>query len=550
MYKLPWGFYKDSWLIDKMPDVFEIRVEEHPSGIILNPKRLTVYFGTNPMYLWGTGKMYHETLYSQLGFMIIPTFLNRPGLEFVSSISYSLASERDWLGNPIGPRVIGRVNIDEMTKTYLKQVYNIGELKDKVLVKKNDMSSELVDATGDQLNKQYTVGYTPIYKNISDFKSKNDVVTMVPMTMKNGEILDIVSNTSLDYSSPFDKIYEQKGIYENVISLKTLKIDITNELDKMFENEKGFHICFKTLPGFREGVVIDYDSTQNYNDKNYGFRITVYRNQIVVIINSGDELKSLIIPVTLNFLIANSIMLNVEYDSRVELNINKETYRYKYPFKKPVFRKGSKGFLSGMSKSKQNVETGDLAEVGLFGFFIDTLFKEKYLAMEPILPYPGIPAVEDSLTPVIADKTYSMPVKIMLPSGTDSKKSTKHAVSNPYSNIYIGNLNSDIKKINAVSKLHYYYDVGPSYRNIYIPENWNIYKVIGRPDSEFDDKTDFMFMPKKITSDIHIPLKIDIHFKLPSWWTKDMKLFISLKMIPIGKSLWYNYSKYRTGEWK
>lgn len=542
MYKLPWGFYSDSWLIDKMPDVFEIRVEEHPNGTILNPHKLTLYFGTNPMYLWGTGKMYHEVIYSQLGFMVLPIFLNRPGLEFVKHISYSLEAERDWLNNPIAPRTIGRVDIDKMTKTYLKQVYNIGELKDKELVKINDLSSKLVEATGNQLDKQYTVGYTPIYKNTSKFKSENRVISMIPMTMKNKEIIDVISNNALEYTSPFDKIYEQKGIYENVISLKTLKIDVTDELNKMFEDESGFYICLKTLPGFREGVVFDYDSTQNDNAKNYGFRLSIYRNSIVIILNSGDKFTYLDVPITLNFIVANSFVLKVEYNQGVELNINREIHRYKFPFKQPVFRDGSKGYLSGRSKSKQNVETGDLAEVGLFGFYISPSFKEKYLDMEPILPYPGIPVVKDSIVPVIENKTYSMPVNILLPSGTNSKKTTIANKQTTYKDIYLGNDNSDIKKITTTKISRNTYD------SIYIPKDWNIYKVVGAPDPNFDNKTNSMFMFKKITSDIHIPLKVDISFKLPKWWTKDMKLFMSLKMIPIGKTLWYNYSKYRTGE--
>jgi len=71
---LDWNFYFDSWLIDKIPDGFEIRIEEHPSGVSINPPELTCYFGANPIYLYGLGKLYHEVLMSPDGITVYPSF--------------------------------------------------------------------------------------------------------------------------------------------------------------------------------------------------------------------------------------------------------------------------------------------------------------------------------------------------------------------------------------------------------------------------------------------------------------------------------------------
>ena len=543
MLRLSWGFYKDSWLIDPMPETFEIRVEEHPDGIRLNPSKLTLYFGANPMYLWGTGKLYHEVIFAQYGFIVVPLFLGRPGFELVSSISYSLEKERDWLDNPIGERVVGRADIDKMVKTYLNQIYGIEPLTTKTLVKPNDLSSKLVKADDSQLDKQYTVGYTPIYANTSDLTLNNDAVALIPLTLKNKSIYEVINNKELDYESPFDKIYITNGLYESVVSLKTVRVDITEQLDEMFKDEKGFNICFKLLPNFREGTLIDYGSTQNENDKNYGFRLDVNRNSITLILNNGDKFEYLTVPVTLSFITANAFFIKVEYGGTVEIRINDQVFKYRRQFKKPVFQDGIKGFLSGLSVSKQTVETGDLAEVGLFGYYVDPKFRDKYLAMEPILPYPGIPKVQDTLTPVFEDLTYSVPVKILLPQGTGSKKSTKPHKS--YGDMYLANDNSQVQK-NEIDS----FNRSSNYVETFIPVGWNVFRTLGRPDPNFDNKTDFIFMLKKLTSDIHIPLKIDIHFRLPEWWTKDMQLHMKLKMVPIGKSMWYPYEKYRTGEWK
>ncbi|MCF6204323.1 MAG: LysR family transcriptional regulator, partial [Methylococcaceae bacterium] len=77
--ELKWGFYFDSWLIDKVPPGFEVKVIEDADGLRCVPESLTCYFGANPIYLNGLGKLWHEVLFSASGIAIYPMFLERPG---------------------------------------------------------------------------------------------------------------------------------------------------------------------------------------------------------------------------------------------------------------------------------------------------------------------------------------------------------------------------------------------------------------------------------------------------------------------------------------
>jgi len=83
----------------------------------------------------------------------------------------------------------------------------------------------------------------------------------------------------------------------------------------------------------------------------------------------------------------------------------------------------------------------------------------------------------------------------------------------------------------------------------YIPKGFKLYGALGNSDPGLDDSTDNCFMLTKISSDSHIPIRVDMSFKIPEWWTKDMDLEMELRIIPVDKTLWYHYKRFRTGEW-
>ncbi len=126
---LDWDFYFDDWLIDKVPDGFEIRVESHPNGEIINPPELDIYFGANPRYLYGTGKLLHEVIMSPSGIAVFPSFLDRPGFEFVESISFSLGfnESKDFHGNDVQEKHVGLVDVTEYMKNVTQVLHGVAD---------------------------------------------------------------------------------------------------------------------------------------------------------------------------------------------------------------------------------------------------------------------------------------------------------------------------------------------------------------------------------------------------------------------------------------
>jgi len=118
---LDWNFFFDDWLIDKVPDSYEITIEEHPNGLKINPPELTCYFGANPIYMYGEGKLLQEVIMSPAGFIVFPEFLQRPGFEFVEegSFSVSFPEKYDFYGNSVIDKHVGMVN----AKKYLESIF-------------------------------------------------------------------------------------------------------------------------------------------------------------------------------------------------------------------------------------------------------------------------------------------------------------------------------------------------------------------------------------------------------------------------------------------
>ena len=52
----------------------------------------------------------------------------------------------------------------------------------------------------------------------------------------------------------------------------------------------------------------------------------------------------------------------------------------------------------------------------------------------------------------------------------------------------------------------------------------------------------------KVTSDVHIPLRIHMKFRLPEFYDRNTTYNMSLMFKSLDKFLWYEYTKFKTGE--
>jgi len=532
--ELNWGFFKDSWLIDPAPANIPITFEEHPTGFVINPQTVTLYFGANPTYVWGEGKLYHETIFANLGFVIMPFFYDRPGYEFIKKFSVTINEDTDWLGNPSTIYKVGRVNLKDMIKSHIKKFYGVGDLADKITFKRGDPSTDLVKADDDAIKALYTPTLTPIYLSTDDLVSKTNVVWFSTMHDRGDSIYEAVSRSYWNVETPFDKIYFQQGIYENVLVLKNARLDVTNQMSAACDDSDGFTVCFKLPAGFTEGTLIDY----GYTDSS-GFRIDVLPAGIDVYVN-GTKYHA---AYNLSFKQANAVWIYVRYGDGVYVHINKESiYLRDLNLLNINKTDNAPAYISGLSLTNRYVDTGNVEELGIFKGEVDTDTMLSYLSFDPMVPNNRtITTTDDDIPVIVNDLTFSVPAAIMIPNTYVS--STQNSKTIPFEKIYIGDTNSNIEegKYESESDLDGV--------KIYIPENFNFYDALGHPDTGLDDVTTNCFMIKKLSSDTHIPLKIYMEFQIPDWWTKDMILNMQLKLIPVDRMIWYHYKKFKTGDW-
>ena len=529
--RLHWGFYNDSWLIDPIPETMPIRFEEHPNGWKINPSSIRFFFGANPEYVWGEGKLYHEVLFSDLGFIVMPFFYGRPGFEFVDSFKLSISENTDWLGKPSTIYKVGRADVTQMVKKQIEKFYDVAEDK---YFKAGDLSSELVEADDATVKTQYQTQYEHIFDTPSDMINNLGCIwysTFHPDSNMN--IIDLISNHTINVETPLDKVYFTQGIYENTLLLKDVRIDITEPMSSIFNDKQcnEFFITFKAPANFRPGTLIDYGS-----DIKSGFRIDVLKEGVDVYVN-GNKYH---FAENLSFISPNSFMVYFKTMNTLTVRINDKTIAVDINEDMPTVLESDKAYLSSYSKSHKYVKTGDVEELGFFKHAPIESYIKSYMSFDTFLPF-SQPNSADTM-PLLLDKfTYSAPASVFIPNSFQSKNSTNKVI--PFEKIYIkdNNSNVNIADYEAKPKLDGSY--------LHMPKDNNVYGAIGHPDPDFDDHTEFCDMIKKISTDSHIPIQVDMKFKIPKWWTKDMHLNMDLRLVPINKMAWYAYKRYKTGEW-
>jgi len=540
--ELNWGLFYDSWLIDKIPPTIPLTFEEHPNGWKINPEKLTLYFGANPTYIYGTGKLYHETLFAQNGFYLFPLFEGVPNLEFIKSFKITLSEDKDWLGNPSGIYKIGRVKINDMVKELIKKFYGVKPIEEQDYFKTTTPSSDFVPPDSNELTKYYTPVYTPIFNSASAFLDKYDVKWFSTMHQRGDSIYEIKSGSYWDVETPFNSLYFSPGIYEKVLELKNSRIDITDSIANLFTSGEPFTLFFKTVPGFREGVVFDYGSTLT-NETDYGFRIEVLNSGIRMIANSG-KVNEFFAQYDFSFKTANSICVEFRPGENIIIRINNDTSKvFSIDFKEILIKDNVRAYISSYSISKQYVDAGNIEEFGIIRGLFDADDLTKLLSFEPLIPnkLTDSQAPDETVKPILLNQfTYSIPQSVLIPKQFESSKSLK--TIDFAKKIYIANSNTQVRDV-SIQEIK-----NIQFNKINIEPGYNFYNSVGLENAAIDSTKEYCYMIKKVTSDSHIPIKIDIEFRIPKWWTKDMNLKLFLMFAPIGPMITYSYKKFRTGE--
>jgi len=563
---LHWGFFYDSWLIDRVPSVLPLTIEETNNGWRINPAELTMYFGANPYYLYGEGKMYHEVLFCETGMFPMPFIYGRPGLEFISEMSVSLDSSRDWLGRYVGEKMVGRVEVADFIKKYTEKFYGISEANPARIA---GVSSELVDFDNASAKLAFAPSFETAFDTVDELRNSfNPVMYLTMYLVENLYTKEMMSGDKVKVITPFTTIYTKEGILKPTINLKNCKLDITKYAKKAFsEDAEEITIFFKTNKYFLGGLVFDYSGTLLEGASNYGFRLYLDRLGLKIVSNQGNkEPDTFQLPIDIDFRTPRAFVINIKYGKYIKVFISgDDVYKFNYKVFKPKFKDidNDTCILSGFSKSKEYVQTGNFEEFGFATKMMSDDVLNSFLSFNQLLNIAELPEVPESPTPVVDNLMYSLDKSILIPRGVDVKEGIEGYEVDSITptidiakKVYLSNGNKGIREAYLSAPFTHTASLPGredkskySLSELVIRPGEYVFGAYGYPDKAFDDTTEFFKIVKKITSDTHIPMKIKFKFKVPKWVTRQTAGMMQLKLTSVEDIIWYHYKKFKTGEW-
>lgn len=542
---LDWDFFFDNWLIDKIPDGFEVKIEEHPSGISINPPELYCYFGANPIYMYGLGKLYHEVLMSPTGITIYPEFLDRPGFEFVEEITFKadFEEELDFFGNSVKAKHVGYVNATDYMNNILKTIYGVAEGE---YVGQKTPSSKLRKVTGSDLDL--------ITKSFENYQVFNDAQDM----RDNGCTFYMHGYGEDDRGGPYDLItgnymnavapgalINTPGTFSDVLFLRYTYIEIT-EYAVSAISSSNFQILFSTTEEFRAGTVFDFGSTNKSTPPNYGFKLIIEPSGVTIVMNDGNY-NSFSIPYLIDFRFPHRFSL-IRTDDSVFMFIDGKIMGEidTSSIGNIIFDSNRPNLISGEAgDTTSNSPAGDLEEVAFFSMVVDSEKISKYYDdVVPLIKAGGIDQqlYENAPVALSYDLTYSKPTNIFIPNFFGAN----------FNNFYLVDSNGIVNVIGD-------YPQNDSYLTGYEPtENKSIlvkngFRISSVTTHNYEEFVDFYVGERipvltKLTSDVHIPLRIYMKFRIPEFHSNKIVYNIRLVLKSLDKFLWYSYKKYKTGE--
>ena len=522
--KLNWGFFRDKWLIDRLPDTFTVRLEEHPNGFKFNPNKLTAYVGANPSYLFGTGKMYHEAMFAQYGFVIVPIVSGVPNFDFIKSMHVSFADDTDWLGRPAGIYKVGRVEAEKFLMRHLKDIYGAREHQGKLYLGIDAKSSRFAKMNEDAQRNLLASGCSEFLLN--EVGMTFSYAAAVDMRLSGNDTVDIW--VKYGTSAPFRGIVSAKAANGAVYAFESAcgvtvadsrKVSLRPNMivDWSANKNQTIVLAFRTEHGVQEGRVID----------DRGVAIDFFYDGIRLL--SGGE--SMFVPFRerITSLVPHSVIVQIT-GSAVAVTMDGDTTHKPLSVPAPT-RIGSPVFFEHDGAPSG---VGPLTDV-LYGYTPDIEPLRKFARGDSLFRYRDPVAPPASF---IDGLTYSSPKRIAIPHAFATRESTTKVPA--ISKVYAGTQNVQ-EYVPAPLK-------GIDYAIVDIPDGAVIRGAEGVFDQVFQNNG-YFFALRKLSSDSHIPVRVDMEFQIPKWWSRSIKeIPMSLSLIPVGGMAWYSYEKFVTGE--
>ena len=541
---LDWNFYYDSWLIDKVPDGLEIKVVDNGNGPKCIPSSLTCYFGANPIYLYGKGKLLHEVLFSPRGIAIYPEFLQRPGFEWVKRKSFDVRfeSELDFHGNNVVAKHIGNINASQFMKDISSVMYGIEESQFTAISTPSSSLRKLNQEDIDLIDKG--VGDNQVYANSGDMVA-NGIIFYSRMFMEDSRVgpMEIIEGSDLVITSPGAPILTP-GANTDVLFLKYSHIDIpASYTTNMFESS-GFCFGFKTLEQFRFGTIFDFGATNLAQGLNYGASLMITEIGIYLTLNDGGELNRFFLTASIDYRFPHVWLIQRDGDDLILIIDGRQIDREDISMVGDVVFDNAKynNYISRRSIAEENEYAGDIEELFFSRKTMTRTHMDKYFSSgTPLLKKGGVSALEKETIPFALSYglTFKSPTDFFIPNFFNADFS-KFYLKNK-SNLVI--IATQAKKISS----SYRDDLEPFLdKSLLIPTGYAIDQVLASENNGLAEEIPVL---TKLSSDNHIPIRIHMDFVVPvEFYDKNTVFNMRIVLKSLDKFAWYSYEKFKTGE--
>jgi len=541
---LDWNFYYDDWLIDKVPDGLEIKVVDRGNGPECVPSSLTCYFGANPIYLYGEGKLWHESLISPRGVAIFPEFLQRPGFEWIDRKSFEIdfSSTTDFFDRNVVAMHTGRVDATRYISDVLNTMYGLPH---------NDFSN--VKTASSTLRLMNSDDFRLIEKGVSSLHLYGNSQEMIDdkcilysrMFIENGRPgpMDLISGSDLIATTPGAPILIP-GSFTRVLFLKYSHITIPeSQAHSMFQNDS-WTLIFRTLANFREGTLLDFGSTRYTDDPNYGAKVSIMVNHMDIVLNDGGRPNTYSFPLNIDFRFAHSWAITREGGVlSLSINGNLVSTHDVSTLGSVQYLSEFKNYISRTSVGEKSQYTGDIEELAMFSARMNPDKAEKFLeGRVPIMKKGGAAALDAENIPhaLSYGLTFSKPSDFYIPNYFNADF-FKFYLKDKTDLVLVAT--TDSEKISS----SYRDDLEPfKDKSILMPVGFNVDQVLAKEDGILSEEVPVL---TKLTSDTHIPLRIHMDFIVPTeFYDKDIVYNMRIVLKSLHRFLWYSFKKYKTGE--
>jgi len=571
---LPWGFYRDSWLIDPYPNEIEIVVKKDEKGKFYpSPGKVVLFFGANPKYIYGEGKYEHEVFISPTGTALYPEFSETINGDFIriDNIVITTVKEYDFDGRLNYDKFFGDVDPLLFLENVQKKVYKLSQGKFSTNFTPSPFLREATDS--ELLSKVVDSSKFSIYENAEQMANDGCLhywkMDIQPSLNENtvsiddkigGMPLKFITNYSINY-----QIFDEVSTLDITRGYLQVSRSILNSL------KNGFYLMFKTLPNLKFGKVFSF-GIENINGKYYGCEFYINETSISFVANNEDQ-RIWEKTCSIDWSFSQKVGIYFKHGilkiivSKITL-IDEEVSTNISFFENNIFVIAGKIISERRSPSR----FGNISEFAIFDGD-DNVGAEKFVDTDKVFIRSSyLPTVqEEDGTPIISDNlTFKDDRMFFLPNYGDSPKfkeiqtrenynvDTKQFTSEEYYNIGSTSQRNNVFRLYAIDSSGYKTvlkkvpdnlrrqqdrpeDIIIANKLYRIPKRTRFFGIIIGNDytgRKFNSLT-------KLTSDTHYPLRIEIDISVPDYFKVENTYKFKLKLTSLDSFLYYNYAKFR-----